>query len=136
MCYIDTDSFVIYRKKDGIYKDIAEDVETRFDTSNYELDRSLPKGKHKKVIRLMKDELGGKIMKEFVGLRVKTYSYFIDDNSEDKRVKSTKKCVMKRKGKFWNYKNCLEATKLENKINHVENNEIIVDCLKRDIQNS
>ena len=100
MCYIDTDSFVIYRKKDGIYKDIAEDVETRFDTSNYELDRSLPKGKHKKVIRLMKDELGGKIMKEFVGLRVKTYSYFIDDNSEDKRVKSTKKCVMKRKGKF------------------------------------
>ena len=136
MCYIDTDSFVIYRKKDGIYKDIAEDVETRFDTSNYELDRSLPKGKHKKVIRLMKDELGGKIMKEFVGLRVKTYSYFIDDNSEDKRVKSTKKCVMKRKGTFWNYKNCLEATKLENKINHVENNEIIVDCLKRDIQNS
>ena len=136
MCYIDTDSFVIYRKKDGIYKDIAEDVETRFDTSNYELDRSLPKGKHKKVIRLMKDELGGKIMKEFVGLRVKTYSYFIDDNSEDKRVKSTKKCVMKRKGKFWNCKNCLEATKLENKINHVENNEIIVDCLKRDIQNS
>ena len=100
LCYIDTDSFVIYRKKDGIYKDIAEDVETRFDTSNYELDRSLPKGKHKKVIRLMKDELGGKIMKEFVGLRVKTYSYFIDDNSEDKRVKSTKKCVMKRKGTF------------------------------------
>ena len=47
-------------KSDDIYKDIAEDVETRFDTSNYELDRPLPKGKNKKVVRLIKDELGGK----------------------------------------------------------------------------
>ena len=58
-----------------IYIDIAEDVETRFDTSDYELERPLPKGKNKKFIGLMKDELGGKIMAEFVGLRVKTYSY-------------------------------------------------------------
>ena len=42
LCYIDTDSFIVYIKTDDIYKDIA-DVETRFDTSNYEFDRPLPK---------------------------------------------------------------------------------------------
>ena len=64
----------LYIKIDDTYKDIAEDVETRFDTSNYELDRSLPNRKNKKVIGLMKDELGGKIMTTFFGLRAKTYS--------------------------------------------------------------
>ena len=63
------DSFIVYIKTDGVFKYIAEDVETRFDTSNYELDRPLPKGKNKKVIGLMKDELGGKIMTKFVGLK-------------------------------------------------------------------
>ena len=58
---MDTDSFIVYIKTDDIYKDIAEDVETRFDTSNYELDRSLLKSKSKKVIGSMKDELGGKL---------------------------------------------------------------------------
>ena len=62
--------YCIY-KKDDIYKEIAEDVETRFDTWNYELDRPLPKRKNKKVIGFMKDELGGKIMTKFVGLRAK-----------------------------------------------------------------
>ena len=93
-------SFIVYIKTDDIYKGIAEDVETRFDTSNYELDRSLPKEKRKKATRLMKDELGRKIMKKFVGLREKTYSYLIDDSSEDKKAESTKKCVVKRKIKF------------------------------------
>ena len=65
--------FIVYIKADDIYKDIAEDVETRFDTSNYELDRPLSKGKNKKVIGLMKDELGGQVMKEFVGLRAKSF---------------------------------------------------------------
>ena len=83
---MDTDSFIVYLKTDDIYKDIAEDVETRFDTSNYELDRLLPKGKNKKVIGLMKNELGGKMMTKFVGLRAKTYSYLIDDSSEDKKA--------------------------------------------------
>ena len=54
--------FIVYIKTDDIYKVIAENVETRFDTSNYELDRPFPKGKSKKLIGLMKDELGGKIM--------------------------------------------------------------------------
>ena len=57
---MDTDSFIIYIKMDDIYKDIAEDVETRFDTSNYELDKPLAKVKNKKVIGLMKDKLGRK----------------------------------------------------------------------------
>ena len=82
---MDGDSFIVYIKKDDIYEDIAEDVETRFDTSNYELDRLLPKGKNKKVIGLMKDELGGKIMTKFVGLRAKINSYLIDDSSENKK---------------------------------------------------
>ena len=107
MCYMDTDSFIVYIKTDVIYKDITEDLETRFDTSNYKLGRSLPKGKNKKVIGLMKDELSGKIMTKFVGLRAKTYSYFIDYGSEDTKAKGTKKCVIKRKIKFHNYKNCL-----------------------------
>ena len=66
MCYMDTDSFIVHVKTDNIYKDIAEDVETRFDTPNFEIDRSLPKGKNKKVIGLMKDELCGQIMKKLL----------------------------------------------------------------------
>ena len=128
---MDTDSFIINIKTDDIYEDTAEDVGTRFDTSNYELDRRLPKGKNKKVIRVMKGELGGKIMKEFIGLRANTFSYLIDDCSEDKKAKDTKKCVIERKLKFEDYKNCLEATQLENKINHLEKNEIDAYSLKR-----
>ena len=79
------DSFIVYIKTDVIYKDIAENVETRFDTSNCKL----PKGKNKEVIGLMKDALGAKIITKFAGLRAKTYSYLIDDCSEDK-AKDTK----------------------------------------------
>ena len=55
----------------------------------------------------MKDELGGKIITEFVALRPKTYSYLTDDCEEDKKAKGTKKCVIKRELKFNNYKDCL-----------------------------
>ena len=85
LCYMDTDSFIMSIKTNGFYKDIANDVEKRFDTSNYEVNRPLPTGKNKKVIRLMKDELGGKIITEFVTLRPKTYSYLMDDCKEDKK---------------------------------------------------
>ena len=63
--YMDTDSFVMNIKTNDFYKDIANDVEKRFDTSNYEVNRPLPTGKNKKVIGLMKDELEGKIITEF-----------------------------------------------------------------------
>ena len=68
---MDTDGLIVFIKTDDIYKVIAEDVKTMFDTSNYELDRLVPKGKNKKNIGLIKDELGGKIMTKFAGLRAK-----------------------------------------------------------------
>ena len=94
-------------KPNDFFKDIANDVENRFDTSNYELNRPLPIGKNKKVIVLMKDELGGKIITEFVTLRPKTYSYVTDDGKEDKKAEGTKKCVTKKMIKFNDYKKCL-----------------------------
>ena len=78
----------------------------------------------------MKDELGGKNMTKFVGLRAKVYSFLIDDCSEDEKVKGRKKCVIKGKAKFENYKICLRATQLENEINHLEKNQIDIDCFK------
>ena len=78
----------------------------------------------------MKYELGGKIMKEFVGLRAKTYSYLIDDSSEIKKVNGTKKYVTETRLKFENYKSCLGATQLENKIKSLEKNKIDIDSTK------
>ena len=105
LCYMDTDSFIMSIKTNDFYKDIANDVEKRFDTSNYEVNR--PSGKNKKVIGLMKDELGGKIITEFVTLRPKTYLYLINNCKEDKKAKGTTKYVIKRMIKFNDYKNCL-----------------------------
>ena len=116
LCYMDTDSFVMHIKTNDFYKDIGSDVENRFDTSNYEANtsetsalarRPLPTGKNKKVIGLMKDELDGKIITEFVTLRPKTYSFLTDDDKEDKKAKGTKKCVIKKMIKFNDYKKCL-----------------------------
>ena len=69
LCYIDTECFIVYIKTEDIYANIRRDVEVRFYTSNYELDRPLSKGKNTKVIGLMKDELGGTIIKYFAALR-------------------------------------------------------------------
>ena len=115
LCYMDTDSFIMHIKTEDFYKDILDDVEKRSDTSSYEINRPLPIGKNKKVTGLMKDELGGKIMTEFVALRPKTYSYLTDDCKEDKKTKGTKKCVKK----FSDYKDCLL------------NNEIILKSQQR-----
>ena len=94
LCYMDTDSFIIYSKTEDFYKDIANDVEKWFETSNYDEDnkRPLPIGKNKKVIGLFKDQLGGKMVIEFVGLAPKTYKYLMYDDSEKKKSKGTKKC--------------------------------------------
>ena len=112
LCYMDTDSLIMNIKTNDFYKDISYDVDKRFDTSNYECNRPLPTGKNKKVIGLMKDELGGKIITEFVTLRLKTYSYLTDDGKEDKKAKGAKKCVIKRMIKFDDYKNCLLNDKI------------------------
>ena len=112
LCYMDTDSLIMNIKTNDFYKNISYDVERRFDTSNYEENRPLPIGKNKKVIGLIKDELGGEIITEFVTLRPKTYSYLTDDGKEDKKAKGTKKCVIKRMIKFDDYKNCLLKDKV------------------------
>ena len=79
--------FQLYIKTDDICKGITEDVETRFGSSNYELERPLPKGKYNKVIRLMKDELCRKIMAKLIGIRVSIYSHPRYYGSEDKKAK-------------------------------------------------
>ena len=107
LCYMDTDSFVMNIKTKVFYKYIANDVEKRFDTSNYEVDRPLPTGKNKKAIGLMKDELGGNAITVIITLRPKADIYLTDDGKEDKKAKGTKKCVIKRMIKFDDYKRCL-----------------------------
>ena len=95
---MDTDSFIISIKTEDFYKDIANGVKKWFNTSNYDKNdkRPIEIGLNKKVIGKFKDELGRKIMKEFVVLRAKTYAYLLDDNNEIEKVKGTKKCVIKR----------------------------------------
>ena len=87
LCYMDTDSVVIHIITEDFYKGIASDVESWFDTSNYDENktnrRPLPIVKNKKVIGLFKDELEAKIMTEFVGIRPKTYAYLIDGYDDD-----------------------------------------------------
>ena len=85
-----------------------------FDTSNYNKkdNRPLPIGKNKKVIAIFKDEIDGKIMTEFCALRAKTYTFKLDDDTEMKKAKGTKKCIVKRELMFENYKDALFDEKM------------------------
>ena len=107
LCYMDKDSFVVNIKTKDFYKDISQGVNKRFDTSNYTFARPLPTGINKKVIGLMKDELGGDIITEFVALRPKAYSYITNNFIEMKKAKGTKKCVVNKMLRFDDYKKCL-----------------------------
>ena len=109
---MDTGSFVIYVKTKDLYKDIANDVGEWFDTSNYDNSRPFPVGKNKKVTGLFKNELGGKIMIELVGLREKTYAYLMDNYTAHNKAKETKKCIIKRGLMFKNFKDCLFNDKI------------------------
>ena len=109
LCYTDTDSFIIYIKTE----DISNDIERGFDTSNYDKnEKPLPIGKNKKVPGLFKVELVRKIIKEFVAFRAKPHSHLDDDGNKYKKSKGTKKCAIKQKLMFQNFKDCL----LNNKI--------------------
>ena len=114
LCYTDINSFIMHIKTDDFYKDISADVDKWFDTSNFNKDdnRPLEIGKNKKVLGKFKDELGGKIMTKFCALRTKTYSFLINDFTDDdyeknrivsKKAKGTKKCVVRREILFNNY---------------------------------
>ena len=103
---MDTDSLIYQIETGDFYKDIADAIPMRFDTSGYILSRPLPVGLNKKVIGLMKDELGGEIMEEFVTLRPKMYAYKTF-NGESKKCKGIKKCIVKKTITFEDYKNCL-----------------------------
>ena len=103
---------IIYILTEDLYKNISDDVKIWFYTSNYdENDKEpLPIGKRRGVYGFFKYELTGNIMKEFIVLRTKTYAYLTDDDDDDeetKKIRETKKCVIKRKLMFENYKDCL-----------------------------
>ena len=94
-----THTVLLFILKQDFHEDIADDVEKRFDISNYECNRPLPTGKNKKVIGLMKDESGGNIMTEIAALRPKTYSYIMDGSGTHvtkKKAKGKEKCVIKK----------------------------------------
>ena len=109
LCYMDTNSFVIHIFTEDFFEDINNDFKRWFDTSNHDKNdkRPLPIGKNKKVIGMFKDELGGKIMKEFCALRAKTYSYLMEDDNEMKKANGVKRCAIKRRLMFENYKDSL-----------------------------
>ena len=109
LCYTDTDNFVIHIIAEDFFEDISNDVERWFDTSNYDENDKKPFliGKNKKVPGVSKDELGGKIIVEVVAFRPKPWAYLMDDDSEHKKAKGTKKCVIKLRLMFENYKDCL-----------------------------
>ena len=104
LCYTDTDSFIIHIITEDFFEDIADDVTKWFDTSNYDENdkRPLQIGMNKKLYGSFKDELGGKIMKEFGAFRARTYAYLTDDDGEEKKAKGTKSCITKRELMFKN----------------------------------
>ena len=102
---MDTDSFIINIFTEDFFEDISNDVESWYDTSNYDKNDKipLPIGKNKKVIGMFKDELGGKIITKFCAPRAKTYAYLMDDGIEKKKANGTNKCIIKRRIKFKDY---------------------------------
>ena len=113
LLFTDTDSLMYEIETEDFYKDISGDVKDRFDTSDYPENHpsGIPTGINKKVLGMMKDEAGGKIIKEFVGLRAKLYSFVMDDGEETKKCKGVKKQVVESSISHEDYKTCLTTGK-------------------------
>ena len=113
LLFTDTDSLCYEIKTDDFYKDISNDVKDKFDTSNFEKDHpsNIFFQGNKKVIGMMKDEAGGKIIDEFVGLRAKLYSYKMHRGKSEKKCKGIKKNVIKQAISHQDYKICLFGKK-------------------------
>ncbi|MCG8374751.1 MAG: hypothetical protein MI700_14505, partial [Balneolales bacterium] len=108
LLFTDTDSLAYEIETEDFYKDIKADVKELFDTSNYPNDHPvIPTGLNKKVVGMFKDEAGGKIIEEFVGLRAKLYAYKMYEGKEEKKCKGVKKSVIAKDIKFNDYKKCL-----------------------------
>jgi hypothetical protein len=113
LLFTDTDSLAYEVQAKDFYKDISIDVRAKFDTSNFPKDHTsgIEVGHNKKVVGMFKDEAGGEIIEEFVGLRAKLYSYKMLDGKEEKKCKGVKKPVVKRSIRFEDYKECLFSGK-------------------------
>ena len=109
LLFTDTDSLMYEIETEDFYKDISGDVKDRFDTSDYPENHpsGIPTGINKKVLGMFKDEAMGKIIKEFVGLRAKLYSYKMDEGEESKKCKGVKKQVVEKSITHEDYKTCL-----------------------------
>ena len=141
LCYMDTDNFVINSFTELVFEDINNDDQRWFYTSNFEKNdkRSLQTGANKKVIGKFKDELGGKIMKDFCARRAKTYTYLLKDDSEMKKATGVKRCIIKRSLMFENYQvslfnnKAIMRSQLRFKSDHhnvhtEEVNDIVLNC--------
>ena len=109
LLFTDTDSLMYEIETEDFYKDISGDVKDRFDTSDYPNNHpsGIPTGVNKKVLGMFKDEATGKIIKEFVGLRAKLYSYKMFEGEESKKCKGIKKRVVEKSITHEDYKTCL-----------------------------
>ena len=109
LLFTDTDSLMYHIKTDNFYKDISYDILTKFDTSDYPPDHpsGIPTRVNKKVIGMLKDEVAGKQITCFVGLRPKLYSFRIEEDKEVRKCKGIKKNVVKKKLDFDDYVQCL-----------------------------
>ena len=113
LLFTDTDSLMYEIQTEDFYKDISGDVKDRFDTSDYPENHpsGIPTGINKKVLGMMKDEAAGKIIKEFVGLRSKLYSFKMEEGGENKKCKGVKKQVVENTITYEDYKTCLTTGK-------------------------
>ena len=109
LLFTDTRSLMFLIKTDDFYKDISPDVREMFDTSEYPIDHpsGILTGVNKKVLGMFKDEVKGKQIDQFVGLRAKLYAYKMDDVDQEKKCKGITKTVKKNNIIFHDYKDCL-----------------------------
>ena len=109
LMFTDTDSLLYYIHTDDFYKDISDDIKTKFDTSDYPSNHKsgIQTGVNKKVIGMFKDEVAGKQITHFVGLRPKLYSFKVEDGCLTKKCKGVKKSVVKKEISFEDYVECL-----------------------------
>ena len=107
LCMTDTDSLLYEIETKDVYKEINPDINKWFDTSNYTDNTKLQSGINKKIPGKMKDENGGEIMTEFIGLRAKLYATKKYNGDESKKAKGVNKSIISKSLTFYDFKNCV-----------------------------